>query len=108
MKNIGFWKPIVISLVVTPIALFVGLASAGAGHGNYFLTKVLFPYTMLSTVWFESILEPFFLVAIFQFPVYGIILALGRKRFGVWSSVLIAAHVTTVVLCLLLVSGNYS
>ena len=43
MKSSKFWTPLVISLIVTPLFLYLGIASGGAGHGNYLLAKLLFP-----------------------------------------------------------------
>src|SRR5215213_1263764 len=80
MKTSKFWKPFIISLIMTPIALLLGIYSGGAGHGNYFLAKILFPYTMLSTFLFNSIIVPFILLAIVQFPLYGLVLAFGNER----------------------------
>ena len=110
MKSINFWMPIIASLVITPFALFAGLVSAGAGHGDYKVAKVLFPYTMLSTFLTESITEPFILIGIIQFPLYGLILAFGglRKPLGSLAIVLAVVHVLTVALCFFLVSENFS
>jgi hypothetical protein len=110
MKALGFWKPVIVSLAVTPVALLLGIASAGAGHGNYFWAKILFPYTMLSTFLFESITAPFILLAIVQFPLYGFLLAFasGRKRLGSLAIGLAVAHILAAALCLFLASDNFS
>jgi hypothetical protein len=110
MKTFGFWKPIIVSLVVTPLALLLGIASAGAGHGDYIWAKILFPYTMLSTFLFQSITAPFILLAILQFPLYGLILAFAneRKRLGSLAIVLAMAHILAAALCLILASENFS
>ena len=108
MKTFEFWPPIVVSLAVTPVALFVGLVSAGAGHGNYVAVKILFPYTMLSTVLFESINTPFVVLGLVQFPLYGLILGLAGQRFESVAKVLAIVHVLAVLLCFALVSKNFS
>ncbi len=110
MKTFGFWKPVIVSLIVTPLALLLGIGSGGAGHGDYFWAKILFPYTMLSTFLFESITAPFILLAIIQFPLYGFILAFAseRKRFGSLVIVLAMAHILAAALCLFLASDNFS
>jgi hypothetical protein len=110
MMTRRFWKPVIISLVVTPIALFLGVLSAGAGHGHYGMAKLLFPYTMLPAMVSGQISSFFILLAVAQFPAYGIVLGLanekGRARLG--AVVLSIAHTTAVVAVLLSVSENFS
>jgi hypothetical protein len=109
MKTRKFWVPFVCSLVLTPIVLFVGVASAGAGHGSYSWVKALFPYTMLSAAAFGVIYFPFASLALFQFPAYG--LALGyaneRGRFGRSAAILLAAHCVAAAAALLLPVGSF-
>ena len=107
MKAIRSWKPFIFSIVATPFALLAGLFSAGAGHGNYFVAKIVFPYTILSTIFFHSITIPFLLLAIAQFPLYGIVLSFfSGKRFPIFILALI--HLSMVMLCLLLVGEDFS
>jgi hypothetical protein len=110
MQTFGFWKPVLLSLILTPLALLLGIGSAGAGHGDYFWAKILFPYTMLSTFLFASITAPFILLAIVQFPLYGLLLAFAgeRKRFGSLAIVLALAHILAAALSLFLASENFS
>ena len=100
MKISVFGKPVFISLVATPVCLFLGLVSTGAGHGTYLWARVLFPYTMLSTLIFESITVPFMVLAIIQFPLYGIALEIARRRrrFLYTSAGLSALHFLAVVI----------
>ena len=109
MKPFGFWKPVIVSLIVTPLALLLGIASAGVGHGDYFWAMVLFPYTMLSVFPFQSITAPFILLAIVQFPLYGFLLAFAgeRKRLGVSAIVLTIVHILAAALCLFLASRHF-
>ena len=109
MKNSVFRKPVVISLVATPVGLFLGLVSTGAGHGTYLWARVLFPYTMLSTLIFESITVPFMVLAIIQFPLYGIALEIARRRrrFLYTSAGLSALHFLAVVIFLLFPNKNF-
>lgn len=67
MKIIG----LVVGLILTPIALFFAVASAGAGHGDYVVARVLFPLTILSTYLTESIGAVGITIACIQFPLYG-------------------------------------
>ena len=50
MKKQKVRAPLVASLVATPFFLLLGFASAGAGHGDYVLARILFPYTMLAAI----------------------------------------------------------
>ena len=90
MRGHSFWTPVVVSVILTPIALLLGVGSGGAGHGDYRLAMMLFPYTMLSTFVFDSLTFPFIVLAIIQFPVYGVALgyASQRGRF-VWVAILL-------------------
>jgi hypothetical protein len=73
-------EPFVVSLFWTPVALAMGIMSAGAGHGSYTIAKILFPYTMLSTVRNESITLGWMLFAVVQYPIYGLIVSAARNR----------------------------
>src|ERR1051326_330702 len=101
MKINAFWKPIIASLIATPICLFLGLASAGAGHGDYILATILFPYSILLIFAFGLMLPPFITVtlAIIQFPTYGIILGFAKekKQIRSWAVLLLAVHVLAVI-----------
>ena len=110
MRGFRFWLPVIISLVLTPVCLLLGLASAGVGHGDYFLARILFPVTMISAVIFDSITIPFLILAVAQFPIYGVVLGtanvkskLPRAAVGV-----VLAHLLAVAVCFLLTSENFS
>jgi hypothetical protein len=75
-----FWIPFAIFFGLTPFMLFLGLMSAGAGHGDYFLAKILFPYTLFSTAVFDSIEPPFMLLTLIQYPAYGVVIGLANVR----------------------------
>ena len=101
MKKIEFWIPIIVSILFTPISLILALFSAGMGHGDYVLAKILFPFTMLSTVFLESINDLFIVVAFVQFPIYGLIITVsGKRQFTVGVS-LFAAHTLFILACFL-------
>ena len=107
MRSFGKWTPFLISLVMTPAALILAVMSAGAGHGDYFVAKLLFPYTMLSTFVFDSITIPFLLLAIAQFPIYGFLLSIEKKPFATMM-LLGLIHLVCVAAALLFVSENFS
>jgi hypothetical protein len=68
------------SLLAELAACLIAVVLAGGGHGTYYAAKCLFPYTMTSTRFFGDITSPFIVLAAVQFPVYGVILALGNVR----------------------------
>jgi hypothetical protein len=57
--------------------LALAIASTGGGHGTYFMARLLFPLTMLSTWLFGSITNPLIVAAVLQFPVYGFVIGRG-------------------------------
>lgn len=109
MKGREIWKPFIISLAATPICLFLGIASAGAGHGDYFFAKVLFPFTMLSAVVFNSITFPFILPAIVQFPIYGIVFGLANSKNKLVVSIagVLIVHLLAIFACFLFLGENF-
>ena len=104
-----FWVPFGISLALTPVALLLGAGSAGAGHGDYLWAKLLFPMTMVSAILFKVITPPFILLAIVQYPAYGLILgrANSRGRLNHVLAALTATHVLFVALCFAAPRGNF-
>ena len=110
MKTRKFWIPLIAALVITPVALLLGIGSAGAGHGNYRLAMMLFPYTLLSTAVFDSITPPFIILAIVQFPLYG--LALGyankKKRLIPMAILLCVGHGIAASASLLMLNNSFS
>lgn len=110
MEKFGIWESILVSIVLTPVALVLGLFSVGAGHGDYFLAKILFPFTMLSTVFTGGITDFFFLVAALQLPFYGLIIAVGIKlnKSAFFARGLLAVHIIAVILCFCFVGDHFS
>jgi hypothetical protein len=110
MNRSKFWKPVVLSLIATPISLFVGIASGGAGHGNYLAAKVLFPFTMLSIRAFGSITAPFVILAIIQFPLYGVIVGSANRKGKLLPYVIavVVVHTLAALTCFGSVGENFS
>jgi len=110
MKSLKFWIPVAVSFLVTPIFLYLGIASGGAGHGHYLLAKILFPFTMLSTRAFGSIVAPFIVLAIVQFPIYGFILGKAnlKGRMFLCSIGVLLIHLLAATACFLIVDENFS
>jgi hypothetical protein len=77
----------------------VAVVSTGGGGrgGTYVPAMMLFPFTMLSALLFHSITVPFILLAIVQFPAYGIIAGFANSRGKVVPVALavLAIHSTT-------------
>ena len=101
MKHPEFWKPVIASLVVTPVCLFLGLVSAGMGHGDYVLARILLPYAMLSAVLFKGIVAPLIVLAVAQFPLYGVALGAAAKRGRLSTALLLllVVHTLAAVAC---------
>src|SRR5687767_16026944 len=75
-----FWIPFAVFFGLTPIMLFLGLMSSGLGHGDYFLAKILFPYTLLSTAAFDRIEPPVMCLTIIRYPDSGVVIVLTIVR----------------------------
>ena len=105
-----FWPPLICTLVLAPLFILIAIASAGVGHGNYFLAKMLFPYTMLSTIVFDEITAPFLILGIVQFPIYGLILGLMNRRRALVPALigLSILHLGAAVCALILIGENFS
>ena len=110
MKRPESWAPIIASLILTPITLLLGIGSGGVGHGDYFWAKLLFPYTMLSAFLFGSITAPFVLLAVTQFPLYGVGLgyARGGRRLMCLALILLLVHAVAAAVVFLLADENFS
>jgi hypothetical protein len=87
----------------------VALLAAGAGHGTYIPAKVIFPYTMLLALAFEEVTVPLMVLAVVQFPLYGLVVGMAYK----WGKPLIVAfllglvHALAVCLCFFLALSTF-
>jgi len=92
-------------LLTLPAAL-LAIASAGAGHGNYLLARVLFPYTMLLTrLTDDTVTLPLIVLGLAQLPLYGAVVGLAASTGRV---ALTLAHLGAVVLCFSGAIPNFS
>jgi hypothetical protein len=91
----------IVGFLVMPLCIAAAVQSGGRGHGDYWWAKVLFPYTMLSTLLFHSITVPFISLAVAQMPIYGSIMGIAWKRdkLVAWFTVLLVVHFVTVLIC---------
>jgi hypothetical protein len=110
MRVSAFAAPFIACLIATPICLFLALLSGGAGHGDYLWAKILFPYPMLSTLIFESIAAPSIILAIIQFPLYGVALGLAnrRQKIGHVAIALMIIHILAIIIFILIGNRNFS
>ena len=118
-KGPGSWCPsfsgaaigLGIGVTITPPALLLAILSAGAGHGDYGLAKLLFPYSMLLTrLTGDTITLPLIALALTQFPVYGGLIGVyWNRRLAVFiAAILLPCHATAVLLCISGVIPNFS
>lgn len=92
----GVLSGVLATIVASPIAL----VSAGAGHGDYVLARILFPFAGLiiglGPVWLPEAI--FFATALLQFPAHGAVIgaASGRNNDG-WAILgVLAVHALAV------------
>ncbi len=97
------WKPVLVGFAITPICLYLAALSTGAGHGSYFWAKAFFPYTTLA-----EFTTPSLVLAVLQFPLYGVVLGLAEKRYGFVRPrvVLSVVHFTAVLAVFLFPPGS--
>ena len=100
-----FLRPLLISLLLTPFCLLLGILSAGAGHGDYILATILFPFTLLSVALYHTITDPFILFGVVQVPLYGVILGWTNMKGKIIPAALILCviHTLAVAISFLLV-----
>jgi len=83
-------------------AVALAVASGGAGHGEYVAARLLFPYTMLLTLAANRVSPFTALIALVQFPLYGIIIGSAwssRRARRLALSVVSVLHGGAVLLC---------
>lgn len=96
-RSSRFWLVFLLSLLITPPALCMGIASAGAGHGDLVGGRLLFPYACLLRG-AGPIDSEVGALAILQIPFYGVILGIGATVGwrGFWAVLAMIALVHTV------------
>jgi hypothetical protein len=81
----------------------IAFASGGVGHGNYGLFVLLFPFASIAAVALDHLLNstaPMILVAVLQFPCYGLLLgfAITKRRVTGFVIGIFGAHALFVLL----------
>jgi hypothetical protein len=89
----------VVGLAISPVVLFLAIASAGAGHGNYILAFILFPLITVGLTigpWVS-------LLALVQYPFYGWFIGrcLDRRQFTRLVVVMLLLHLLPIAIMLL-------
>jgi hypothetical protein len=84
--------------------VIVCLISTAGGDGSYFAPKVLFPFVMLSTVFFDRIVAPFILIFFIQYPAYGLVLNIAKEKgrnIYIWVVVILTiVHLGAIYFCI--------
>ncbi|KFF03581.1 hypothetical protein [Chryseobacterium luteum] len=90
---------IFLSVSTIPLAV-LGIFFAGGGHGNYFLLLLLFPFSLLGTLFNEGISFIFIIIGLLQLPIYGFLL----DRFTVKKAfpIIIGIHIIFMIFLFLL------
>ena len=96
------YRYLVLGVLITPVTLFLAYRSAGFGHGQYVSARLFYPFSMLLTLLTnDEIVLPLRVLAVLQFPVYGVLIGYAAKRGHVLRDglLLITLHVVAVVFC---------
>lgn len=100
--NRKFWIPVIVSVPLTIVFAIVAAITADFGFATYEAAMVLFPYEMLSILWFGVIHPVIAIGSLFQWPLYGVIVgrAWVRGRFVAVVGVLLLVHLVATVLAI--------
>ena len=78
---------------MTPVLLIFSVFAIGGGHGTFLPTIWLFPLAMIETIWQDTLSPLFFVLAILQYPSYGLIvdraMTSRKRKISVWLLVFI-------------------
>lgn len=92
----AIWGLVLGGVAITPVLVILAVIEMGGGHGSYFVAQTLFPYTMIWSTRVNEITTGAFILALCQFPVYGLMLAVllwqQPRRFELSAIVLSAVH----------------
>jgi hypothetical protein len=100
----------VLGVLVAVPAVMAAVISGGAGHGDYFAARALFPAPMLLTLLEGDKVGAFsIVVGLLQFPIYGTLLgwSIARKNL-VPLAVVILAHIIAASACFAGALPNFS
>ena len=97
-----------IGTVICFPCLLLAVFAAGGGHGTYLPAKILFPFAMLATVFGRSVTLFYAVLALLQFPIYGLLLgaAFRSRRFLLCVIILSCAHFSVAAVDILMPFGD--
>lgn len=103
MKRLNFWPWLILSFVAPASYVAAAFAACGVGHGDCTLLiffPVLLPFACLFSQAFPNSFSIILILALAQFPLYVIALAVSRRgaRYHLVRNLLVAAHGMAVVL----------
>jgi hypothetical protein len=80
---------------LTPLAILIGLWSAGAGHGDYVWARIVYPVPSLAIRLLvpELVADVSLAVGLFQFVLYGFVLDLASRSNRILVAALLVAAV---------------
>lgn len=93
-------------LVLTPLFLLFSIIIAGGGHGFYQPIFALFPFATFSCVWNADLSFINFIIAIFQFPLYGLWIDKTSNKKRTWF-VILFFHILLASLIILFANLNW-
>ena len=72
---------VICGILITPPAIFLAILSGGAGHGDYILARILYPYSCWSMSLSEQVKVPGMIgLACIQLPLYGWLIGVAFER----------------------------
>ena len=94
-----------VGMVVGALAVSIAVAGSGAGHGTYIPAAVLFPLSMLIATSAGNINAVAVILAVVQYPLYGVTVAGARISQVRWLT-LLSLHLLLAVLSFLSVQRS--
>lgn len=93
-------------LVLTPLFLLFSMIIAGGGHGFFQPIFALFPFATFSCIWAGELSLIDLIIAILQFPLYGLWIDKTSNKTRTWVVILIL-HVLLATLIILFADSNW-
>lgn len=93
-------------LILTPLLLLVAMIIAGGGHGFIQPIFALFPFATFQCIWSKDPSFINFIIAVFQFPIYGLCIDKSSNKKKTWI-IILTLHVLLAGLILVLASANW-